>query len=568
MAPLVAAARPHGEAYGGRLEPFTEQIYGQTRPALQLLTAAVACLLLIACANVANLLLARGVDRQRELALRGALGASRGELRALLARESVLLSLAGGALGVVLAVWGVTIIGALIPADVPGLEHLAVDWRVLVVTALVSLCAALLVSLAPAIQAGRVDAADALRDAGARATAGRRIGSVRTVLVAGQLAVSLALVAGAGLAAGSFARLARLAPGFDSHGVVTAKILLSDKYADHRARAAFYRPLLERIAALPGVQHAGLVLLRPLADPIGWDYAFTVEGQSPGEQAGNPHANYESINPDYFAAVGIPLVEGRRFSEADGPDAGAIAIVSSAMARRFWPGQSAIGKRLKAGPVDGPAPWKTVVGVVGDVRYREWTAVREDIYVPYAQWNFPRMDLVVRVSGNDPLTIVPALRATVAAADPDLPLASVTTLDRAIEEATAGPRFTAVLLGALAIVALVVAGVGTFSVLAWAVERRTREIGVRLALGATRRDVLRLVLAQAATPTFGGIVVGVALALAAGRGLASLLFAVSPHDPLTLAASVAALLCVGLASGGLAARRALAIVPSDALRNE
>ena len=568
VAPLMAAVRQHGEGYGGRLEPFTDQIYGQTRPALRLLTVAVVCLLLIACANVANLLLARGVDRQRELALRGALGASRGELRALLARESVVLALGGGALGVVLAVWGVSIIGALIPADVPGLEHLAVDWRVLVVTGLVSLGAAVLVGLAPALQAGRVDSADALRDAGARATAGRRIGRVRTVLVAGQLAVSLGLVAGAGLAAGSFARLARLSPGFDPHGVVTAKILLSDKYADHRARAAFYRPLLERIAALPGVQRAGLVLLRPLADPIGWDYAFTVEGQTTAAQAANPHANYESISPDYFATVGIPLVEGRRFSDVDGPDAGAVAIVSSTMARRYWPGVSAIGKRIKSGPIDGPAPWKTVVGVVGDVRYREWTAIREDIYVPYTQWNFPRMDLVVRVQGDDPLAIVPALRAAVAAADPDLPLASVTTLERAIEDATAGPRFTAMLLGALALVALVVAAAGTFSVLAWAIERRTREIGVRVALGASRRDILRLIIGQAARPTLAGVVGGIALALAAGRGLAGLLYAVSPHDPATLLGSVALLSVVGIASGSLAARRALRIKPSEALRNE
>ena len=209
-----------------------------------------------------------------------------------------------------------------------------------------------------------------------------------------------------------------------------------------------------------------------------------------------------------------------------------------------------------------------MVGVVGDVRYREWTAIREDIYVPYTQWNFPRMDLVVRVAGDDPLTIVRALRQAVASADPELPLASLTTLDRAVEDATAGPRFTAALLGALAIVALVVAGVGTFSVLAWAVERRTREIGVRVALGATRRDVLRLVLAQAATPTLAGVVVGVALALAAGRGLSGLLFDVSPHDPATLAFSVAVLALVGLASGGLAARRALAVTPSDALRDE
>jgi putative ABC transport system permease protein len=372
-------------------------------------------------------------------------------------------------------------------------------------------------------------------------------------------------VAAAALSAQSFRALAQLAPGFDPRGVVTAKIQLSDKLADHRARAAFYRPLLERLQALPGVERAALVLLRPLADPVGWDYPYTLEGQTPEAQVRTPNANFESISPGYFATVGIPLIEGRNFAEADGPDAGAIAIVSRSMARRAWPGQSAIGKRVKPGPPDQNAPWKTVVGVAGDVRYREWTAVRDDIYVPYSQWNFGRMDLVVKASG-DPVSIVPALRAAVRAADPDLPLASVTTLERAVEEATAGPRFTAVLLGVLAIIALIVAAVGTFSVLAWSIERRTREIGVRVALGAQRADVLRLVVAQAARLTLTGVVVGLAIAIASGPGLAGLLHAISPYDPGTLAFAVALLAAVGLGGGLLASRRALAVEPSRAFK--
>lgn len=275
--------------------------------------------------------------------------------------------------------------------------------------------------------------------------------------------------------------------------MVTAKIQLSDKLADHRARAAFYRPLLERLQALPGVEHAALVLLRPLADPVGWDYPYTLEGQTPEAQVRNPNANFESISPGYFATVGIPLIEGRNFTEADGPDAGAIAIVSRSMARRAWPGQSAIGKRVKPGPPDQKAPWKTVVGVAGDVRYREWTAVRDDIYVPYSQWNFGRMDLVVKASG-DPVSIVPALRAAVRAADPDLPLA------------------------------------------------------------------------QAARLTLTGVVVGLAIAIAAGRRLAGLLHAISPYDPGTLAFAVALLAAVGLGGGLLASRRALAVEPSRALK--
>jgi putative ABC transport system permease protein len=275
------------------------------------------------------------------------------------------------------------------------------------------------------------------------------------------------------------------------------------------------------------------------------------------------------VSPGYFTTLGIPLIEGRAFADADGPDAGPIAIVSQSMARRFWRGERAIGKRLKPGAPDGKGPWRTVVGVVGDVRYREWTAVREDIYVPYTQWNFPRMDLVLRVHASVvPLSVVPSVRAAVLDGDPELPLATVTTLDKAVEEATAGPRFTAILLTILATVALVVAAVGTFSVLVWSVERRTREIGVRIALGAARLDVLRLVLGQATRLTSLGVAAGLVAALAAGAGLSRLLYAVSPRDPLTLASCVLLLISVGLGGGLLAARRALAIAPSEALREE
>jgi putative ABC transport system permease protein len=569
VAPRLTAVRPTAETAGGRLEPFTDQIYGQVRPALQLLTAAVTCLLLIACANVANLLLARGIDRERELATRAALGASPRRLGWLLVGESIALALAGGLCGALLAIWAIAGIRALIPADVPGVERLSIDGPVLAVATAISILSALAFGVVPAVTAARTDPGDLLRESGTRVSGGRRIGRLRSLLVAGQLALSLGLVTGAGLAARSFAGLARLEPGFDPRGVVTAKILLSDKYADHRKRAAFYRPLLERLNALPGVDRAALVLLRPLADPIGWDYPFTVEGQTPEAQARNPHANYESVSPGYFATLGIPLIEGRAFAEADGPDAGPVTIVSRSMAHRFWPGESAIGKRVKPGAIDGKGPWRTVVGVVGDVRYREWTAVREDIYVPYAQWNFPRMDLVLRMrDAVDPSSAIPSVRAAVLDADPDLPLATVTTLDKAVEEATAGPRFTAILLTILATVALVVAAVGTFSVLVWSVERRTREIGVRVALGASRLDVLHLVLGQATRLTGLGVAAGLLAALAAGAGLSRLLYAVSPRDPLTLVSCVLLLMAVGLGGGLLAARRALAIAPSEALREE
>jgi putative ABC transport system permease protein len=564
----LAREQPARGSLGAQVVPLADQIYGQTRPALRLLVASVACLLLIACANVANLLLARGVDRERELAVRAAMGASGRRLAAQLFGESLMLGLLGGGAGVLIATWAVSIVSGLIPVDVPGVDRLAIDWRVLGVALTLSLGAAVLFGTAPAWRASRVDAGDVVRESSLRVAGSRRVGRARGVLVAGQLALSLGLVAGAALAAQSFATLARLEPGFDAAGVITAKIQLSDRYPDHKSRAAFYGPLLDRLSALPGVDSAGLVLLRPLADPIGWDYPFSVEGQTPEAQARNPHANYESISPNYFSTMKIPLIDGRIFNNADGPDAGPVAIVSASMARRFWPGESAIGKRLKAGPPDSKQAWKTVVGVVGDVRYREWTAVRADFYVPYTQWNFGRMDLVVRASGPDPLGAVAAIRAAVRDADPEIALATVSTMSNAVEEATAGPRFTAVLLVALACIALVVAAVGTFSVLAWSVERRTREFGVRIALGANRAHVLRLVLGQAVVLTGIGIVAGLGVALAGSRGLGELLYEISPTDPLTLAGAVALLSAVGIGGGLVASRRALSVDPAIALREE
>ena len=429
-----------------------------------------------------------------------------------------------------------------------------------------SLGAAVLFGTAPAWRASRVDAGDVVRESSLRVAGSRRVGRARGVLVAGQLALSLGLVAGAALAAQSFATLARLEPGFEPAGVITAKIQLSDRYPDHKARAAFYGPLLDRLSALPGVDSAGLVLLRPLADPIGWDYPFTVEGQTPEAQARNPHANYESISPNYFSTMKIPLVDGRIFNNADGPDAGPVAIVSASMARRFWPDQSAIGKRLKAGRPTASNRGRRSSASSATCATASGPPCARTSTCRTPQWNFGRMDLVVRAGGPDPLGVVAAIRAAVRDADPEIALATVSTMSQAVEEATAGPRFTAVLLVALACIALVVAAVGTFSVLAWSVERRTREFGVRIALGANRAHVLRLVLGQAVVLTGIGIVAGLGVALAGSRGLAELLYEISPTDPLTLAGAVALLAAVGIGGGLLASRRALSVDPAIALQ--
>jgi putative ABC transport system permease protein len=552
---------------GAVVVTLQKQIFGQGREALLLLMGAVACVLLIACANVANLLLARGHDREHEIAVRAALGASRWRLARQLLAESLLLGLAGGALGVFVAVMGVSSLVRLIPAALPHLDHVGVDARVLTFALVVSLFTALAFGTLPALRASQARPGGSMRDTGTRASESVRGVRVRGALVVSEIALSLVLLAGAGLMVRSFAHVVALAPGFDPRGVVTARLNLGDKHQGVEGRAAYFGPLLQRIQALPGVTSAGLVLLRPLKEPIGWDYSFTVEGQGQEAFESNPPVNHEAISPDYFRTLRIPLLKGRTFSEADGPKAEPVVIVSRGFAERYWPGRDPLGQRLKFGPPDGKAVWKTVVGVVGDVRYREWTSVWLDAYVPYTQWSFGRMDLVVGTEG-DPLALVPALRAAVQAGDKDLALASVTTMEDAVFEAVAGPRFSAMLLGVFAGLALLLAAVGLYGVMAWSVSRRRREIGIRMALGARAGDVLRLVMRDGLRLAVLGLALGLAGAFAAGRMLQALLYEVSPaHPPTLLQVALLLLLVAGLAAY-LPARRAARVDPLTALHYE
>jgi putative ABC transport system permease protein len=552
---------------GAVVVPLHQQIFGQGREALHLLMGAVGCVLLIACANVANLLLARGQDREHEIAVRAALGASRWRLARQLLSESLLLGLAGGALGVLLAVMGVSSLVSLIPAALPHLDRVAVNGRVLMFAGMASLLTALLFGTVPALRASRARPGDSMRDAGARTSTTARGVRMRGALVVSEIALSLVLLAAAGLMVRSFARVVALSPGFDPRGVVTARLNLGDKYPTVDARAAFFGPLLDRIHALPGVTSAGLVLLRPLKEPIGWDYSFTVEGQDQEAFESNPPVNHEAISPDYFRTLRIPLLKGRTFSEKDGPQAPPVVVVSRGFAERYWPGRDPVGQRLKFGPPDGKAVWKTVVGVVGDVRYREWTSVWLDAYVPYTQWSFGRMDLVVRTEA-DPLALVPALRTAVQEGDKDLALASVTTMEDAVFEAVAGPRFSTLLLGVFAGLALLLAAIGLYGVLAWSVKRRSREIGIRMALGARAGDVFRLVGRDFLRLTALGLALGLAGALAVGRVLQALLYEVSPSHPATLLQMAALLLAVAGLAAYLPARRAARVDPLAALHYE
>jgi putative ABC transport system permease protein len=548
--------------------PLAREIYGDTGPALRYLFGAVAFVLLVACANVANLLLARATVRRREIAVRAALGASRGAIVRQLLTESALLSLAGTAIGVPLAVLAVRLLLPGIPASVPRLERVSLDVPIVAFELAAAGAAVFLAGLAPAFRLSSAGPEAALREESGRSSETRGGSRLRSVLVASEVALSMTLLASAGLMVESYRRLAALEPGFDPRNVVTARINLSGtKYPDVPARTAFYKRMLDRLGAMPGVESAGLVLLRPLVDPVGWDYSFTVEGQTAEEQSRNPASNYEAASASYFDTLRIPLKRGRLFDGRDGEGSPRVVIVSDSMARRYWPGRDPIGGRLKFGRFADATPWHTVVGVVGDVRYREWSGIRPDIYVPYAHWNFGRMDVLVRTA-QDPRAFVPALRDAVRELDPEQPLASVTTMDRVLREATGGARFTSSLLSAFGLAALLLAAVGISGVLsAWAAAR-TREFGIRMALGAGPVEVAGLVLRHALRLVALGLVAGLLLAAIATRGLGGLLYGVRPGDPRLLFASAALLCAVALAAGYLPARRAARSDPMVSLRRE
>ncbi len=548
--------------------PLAKEIYGDTRPALLFLLGAVGFVLLIACANVANLLLARAAGRRHEMAVRAALGASRRRLVGQLLAESAVISLAGAVLGLALAAAGIRALAARIPSEVPHLSRIGLDVPVVAFALAAAAATVLIAGLVPALRLSAADAGEAIREGASRSSEGRRTGRLRGGLVVAEVALSLALLASAVLMVRSYARLAALEPGFDPKNLISARINLSGKvYPDVPDRAAFYARMLQRIGEIPGVESAGLVLLRPLVDPVGWDYSFTIEGQTSEEQSRNPASNYEAVSAGYFRTMRIPLKRGRLFDATDRADSPKVVLVNESTARRFWPGSDPIGKRLRFGRFGSNAPWHTVVGVVGDVRYREWNGVRPDIYVPYEHWNFSRMDVLVRTTA-DPTSVVPALRASVRSLDPEQPLASVTTMEQVVREATAGARFTSALLSAFGFAALLLAAVGISGVISGWAAARTREFGIRMALGAGPREVSRLVLGRALGLVAAGVAIGLLLAAFVTRSLASLLFGVRPGDPGAFLASAAVLAAVALAAGYLPARRASRADPIRALRQE
>jgi predicted permease len=562
------------QGYTARVTPLAEEILGDTRAALLLMLGAVGLLLLIACANVAGLLLARAQTRQKETALRTALGAGRGRLVRQLLTESCLLAVLAAGVGLLLAWGGLRVLLAAGPADIPRLDEVGIDGRMVLFSLAVALGTAALFGLAPALQTAGTDLTAALKE-GSKSSASTRTARLRSLLVVAEVAVALVVLVMAGLVIRSFLALQHTDLGFEPRNVLTFRLTLNTaKHPDKPAWSNLFQDLLHRAETLPGVQSASLVLLRPLSGPIGWDYDFTVEGQTREAQLTNPTSNHERVSPGYFRTMGIPLLAGRDFTATDTAGSQRVAIVNKSTADRFWPGQDPLGRRLRWGRVNQPSDkWLTVVGVVSDARYREIEAVRPDLYVPFLQEPHWAMDLVVRTNG-DPMKLARPLSEVVRSLDPDLPVASLTTMEQAIAGSVARPRLRTLILGLFAALALILAAVGLYGIIAYSVAQRRREIGIRMALGADRRAVLRLILFQGLGLTAAGLATGLAAAILlilterSSGWLGGLLYGVAPTDLLTFAVVPLLLLAVAFLASLLPAARATRVDPLTALKAE
>jgi predicted permease len=552
------------------LVPLQREMVSNVRPLLLILLGAVSLVLLIACANVANLMLARATERQREIAIRSAMGAGRVRLIRQLLTESVMLSALGGGLGLLLAVWGLEILLLFVPKSLPRAGNIAIDGWVLGFTLLVSLGTGIFFGLGPAVHASRLDLNEALKEGSRVATEGRTRRRVRDLLVIGEMAMALVLLVSAGLLMKSFVLLMRVNPGFDAQSVLTMNLLLPEaRYRNETQMKAFYDQSLERIRALPGVQAAGMI---SFGLPLGDNFLsgdFTVEGQPappPGASASKP-----LVSADYFRALGIPLLQGRSFTESDGAQAPRVAIISQSLAHRFFPRQDPLGRRLDVGFGGRPLLY-TIVGVAGDVK--EWgLSARAPmiIYVPYAQAPLPFLlsaaALVVRTAG-DPTSLAGAVRHAVQSIDQEMPLFNVASMQQLLYKSVAEPRFNLLLFGVFAALALFLAVVGMYSVMSYSVVQRTHEIGIRRALGARESDVLRLVVGQGLKLSLAGVAIGLAGALALTRMLATLLYGIRPADPITFCWVALLLAIVALLACFVPARRAMRVDPNVALRYE
>ncbi len=550
---------------GINLVPTQEQTVKEIRPALLVLLGAVAFLLLIACANIANLLLARGASRQKEIAIRSALGASRLRVLRLLLTESLMLSLAGGGLGLLLAVWGADALIGLAPDNIPRLNEVGVDARVFGFTLAVSVVTGIVFGLLPALHAAKPDLNEVLKE-GLRGSMGTAAGKrTRSVLVVVEVALSLVLLIGAGLMIKSFFRLQQMNLGFNPDHVLAVNLSLpKPRYPEDRQQGAFFQEALERLQSQPGIQSAGVTTGLPLTLSLsGSD--FRIEGHPEPEAGKEMIIETRSVSPGYFGTLGISLIKGRDFSNRDKSDAPAVAIINDALARIYFHGEDPIGKRIT---FDDGGSWMSIVGIIGDVKQLGLdSSAKPEVYFPYLQVTAPDMSLVIRTSSN-PLSLAAAVKSQIQMIDRDLPIDNAKTMQQLLAESSSGRRFNMLLLTVFAVVALVLAIVGIYGVLSYAVSQRTHEIGIRVAVGAQPRDVFRMVIGQGMMLAIIGIAFGLVGAFGLTRLMTTMLFGVEPTDPATFVSIAALLSGVALVACYIPGRKAMKVDPLVALRYE
>ncbi len=566
-----------GTNAGITVTPLKEKVVGNVQAPLLILLAAVALVLLIACANVAHMLLARAAARQKELAVRTAIGASRGRLIRQFLTENLLLSAMGGAIGLLLAFWGTRALVALSPAELPRLDSVSIDTSVVIFLVGITFLCSMVFGLAPALHASSVNLADTLKESGRGASDGIGKNRLRSALVISEFALALVLLVGAGLLARSFAALRSVDPGLNSHNVLSMVVSVAGSAeAPQGTREMFYRGLLERIRALPGVESAGAINHLPLNGDV-WGWGYLVGGRPVPAPQDMPSAVYRIAAPGYFETLRIPIVEGRAISESDTMSMPHVAVVNEKFAREVWPGEDPIGKRVTFDTDSPDKDWLTVVGVSKNVVQSDWggrldpevylAAMQHKKFLGGADSHISYITLVVRTTG-DPAAIAKSVKSAVWSFDHNLPISEVVTMDSVVAEANAQPRFEMSLLGAFAALALALAAVGIYGVMSYSVTRRTHEIGVRMSLGASRAQVLALVLRQGLTLAAIGLAVGLIGAILLSRLMTGLLYGVQPTDPVTYVGVGALLLLVAVAAAYVPARRATRVDPIVALRYE
>jgi putative ABC transport system permease protein len=550
--------------------PLARQVAGDTRRPLLLILGAVGLVLLIACSNVAGLLLTRALGRRREFTLRVALGAGRRRLARQLLTESVVLAGAGGAAGVALAQAAIGAVKAFGPATVPRLREVELDPRVLLFALAITLAAGIFFGLAPAVGIARGQLAEGLNAGGQRAGSGPSSPRLRNALLVGEVALALVLTIAAGLLVRTFYRLLRVDGGFRAEHVMTFELSLPEtKFGDDKDRAArFYHAALERLQALPGVEAAGIGEVVPLGG-AGESTGIRIPGRPPAKKGERRIANFTIVSPGYLAAIGTPVLRGRPVLETDTVDSTPVAVINRAMAAKFWPGEDPVGKQV--GPGSARYPASVIVGIVADVKH---LSLREEVapemYVPYTQRPWPSMlsmQVALRVKG-DAAGVVAAARSSLHSLDPDLPIGTVSTLASIVEDSMTQPRFSMLLVAVFGVLAVALASIGMYGVVSYSVMQRTREIGIRMALGAKHGDVFAMVIGQGARLAALGVALGLAGSLAATRLLAGQLYGVGATDPLTFGAMAALLVAVAMLACYLPARRAMRVEPTEALRYE